>query len=179
MKNSYYITFSFLFFTFLISFLKQYYIVALINLIASYMYYFLIKNPSIQIRYIDWILTTPLLLYELSNILNIKNKTIQIIIQICNLLMFYFGWLGEIQPKKRFLFCFLGFIPLVIIFSIYYSFLTDFQTTFYYYYFLIIWSMYGIVYLKKKNRAVYYNVLDILSKSIFGFIYLYWVGKVE
>ena len=167
MKNSYYITFSFLFFTFLISFLKQYYIVALINLIASYMYYFLIKNPSIQIRYIDWILTTPLLLYELSNILNIKNKTIQIIIQICNLLMFYFGWLGEIQPKKRFLFCFLGFIPLVIIFSIYY------------YYFLIIWSMYGIVYLKKKNRAVYYNVLDILSKSIFGFIYLYWVGKVE
>ena len=151
--------------------------IALINLIASYMYFLLIKKSSIQIRYIDWILTTPLLLYELSTILNIKDKTIQIIIQLCNLLMFYFGWLGEMQFKKRLLFCFLGFIPLVIIFSVFYSYISNFKTTFYYYYFLILWSLYGIVYLKKKNRNLYYNVLDILSKSIFGLIYLYWVDK--
>ena len=53
--------------------------------------------------------------------------------------MIYFGWLREIQPKKkRILFCFLGFIPLVIIFSIFYSYISNFQTTFYYYYFLIL-----------------------------------------
>ena len=178
MKNSYYITFSFLFFTFILSVSKESYMIALINLIASYMYFLLIKNPSIQIRYIDWILTTPLLLYELSTILNIKDRITQIIIQVCNLMMFYFGWLGEIHSKKRLLFCFLGFIPLVIIFSIFYSYISDFKTSFYYYYFLILWSLYGIVYLKKKNRAVYYNILDILSKSIFGLIYLYWVDKL-
>ena len=31
--------------------------------------------------------------------------------------------------------------------------------------------MYGIVYLKKKNYNLIYNVLDIVSKSIFSFIY--------
>ena len=85
--------------------------------------------------------------------------------------MFYFGWLGEIQPKKRILFYFLGFIPLVIIFSIFYYQIFKLL-------FIILWSMYGIVYLKKKNYDVSYE-LDILLKSIFGFIYLYWVDKLE
>lgn len=172
-KKFYYLTFSFLFFTFLISFQKKYYLISLINLIASYMYFLLIKNPNIQIRYIDWILTTPLLLYELSTILDIKDKNIQIIIQICNLFMFSFGWFGEKYLKYRNLFCFLGFIPLFIIFSILYKYVVFPIHQFYYYYFLILWSLYGIIYLKKNNRGIYYNFLDILSKSIFSLIYIY------
>ena len=172
-KNIYYLTFSFLFFTFQISFQKKYYLISLINLIASYMYFLLIKNPSIKIRYIDWILTTPLLLYELSTILDIKDKNIQIIIQISNLLMFSFGWFGEKYLKYRNLFCFLGFIPLFIIFSILYKYVINPIHKFYYNYFLILWSFYGIIYLKKNNRGIYYNFLDILSKSIFSLIYMY------
>ena len=164
---SYYISFFFLFSTFLLAFYKQFYIVSLVNLIAAIMYYQLIKNPSLKIRYFDWILTTPLLLYELSIIQEITDPVIQIIIQISNLLMFYFGWLGEKNNKKRYLYCLLGFIPLYIIFSLLY------KPTFYYFYFLILWTAYGVVYLLQKNRNLFYNILDILSKSIFGLIYIY------
>ena len=164
---SYYISFFFLFSTFLLAFSKQFYIVSLVNLIAAIMYYQLIKNPSLKIRYFDWILTTPLLLYELSIIQEITDPVIQIIIQISNLLMFYFGWLGEKNNKKRYLYFLLGFIPLYIIFSLLYN------HTFYYFYFLILWTAYGVVYLLQKNRNLFYNILDILSKSIFGLIYIY------
>ena len=165
--NSYYISFFFLFFTFLISLQKKYYIVALVNFIAAFMYYQLIQNPNIKLRYIDWILTTPLLLYELSIIQNITDPVIQCIIQFSNVAMFYFGWLGEKDKKKRFFYCLLGFIPLCIIFYFLY------HPTFFYYYFLILWSFYGIVYLLPKKRNLSYNLLDIFSKSIFGLLYIY------
>lgn len=164
---SYYISFSFLFFTFLVSFQKKYYIISLVNLIASFMYYQLIQKSCIDIRYIDWILTTPLLLYELSLIQNITDPIIQFIIQVSNLSMFYFGWLGEKNKKKRFFYCLLGFIPLCIIFYLLYN------PTFYYYYFLILWTLYGMVYLLPKKRNLFYNLLDIFSKSIFGLLYIY------
>jgi len=163
----YYIPFFFLFLTFLISFQKKFYIISLVNGIASFMYYQLIRNPSINIRYIDWVLTTPLLLYELSIIQEITDPFIQCIIQISNLFMFYFGWLGEKHKKKRLFYCLLGFIPLCIIFYLLY------KPTFFYYYFLILWSLYGIVYLLPKKRNLFYNGLDIFSKSIFGLLYIY------
>jgi bacteriorhodopsin len=164
---SYYIPFIFLFVTFILSFQKKYYIVALVNLIASFMFLQLIQNPSIKIRYIDWILTTPLLLYELSIIQNITDIHTQIIIQISNLLMFFFGYLGEIYTKYRLLFCVLAFIPLCIIFYLLYV------PTFFYFYFLVLWTAYGIVYLLPKKRSLLYNLLDIFSKSIFGLLYIY------
>ena len=163
----YSIPFFFLFFTFLISLQKKYYIIALVNGIASFMYYQLIQNPNIKIRYMDWVLTTPLLLYELSIIQNKTDPIIQCIIQISNLFMFYFGWLGEKNKKKRFFYCCLGFIPLCIIFYLLY------HPTFFYYYFLVLWSFYGIVYLLPKKRNLSYNLLDIFSKSIFGLLYIY------
>ena len=92
-----------------------------VNGIASFMYYQLIRNPTIKIRYIDWVLTTPLLLYELSIIQEITDPVIQFIIQISNLFMFYFGWLGEKNRKKRLFYCLLGFIPLCIIFYLLYK----------------------------------------------------------
>lgn len=171
--DSYYLTFFFLFFTFLLAFEKKFYIIALVNLIASFMYYQLIFHRSIKIRYIDWILTTPLLLYELSIIQDIKDPIVQMIIQISNICMLYFGWLGEVRGKKRNFYCLLGFIPLVFIFALLY------KPTFFYYYFFILWIGYGLVYLIPKRRNIYYNILDILSKSIFGILYLYSVDKLE
>jgi hypothetical protein len=146
-------------------------------------------------RYIDWVITTPIMLltsiiffkYEEHLENNIdqkieffdflkKNQDNIMIIMICNFLMLFFGYLGEIDVIDLKLSLTLGFLFLGITFYIIYK---DYavkskSATTLFYYILFIWGIYGIAAIMSpytKNNM--YNILDIFAKNFFG-LYLYY-----
>jgi bacteriorhodopsin len=131
-----------------------------------------------QTRYIDWSITTPLMLLTLCLVLgsNIQ-KTVPfstfIIIVFLNYLMLYIGYLGEEQQINRTTASIFGFIPFIGMFYLIFSrfvlpkFLVDNYILFTIY--VIIWSLYGIVYLlSEESKNVAMNILDFTSKCFIG-----------
>jgi bacteriorhodopsin len=130
-------------------------------------------------RYMDWTMTTPLMLLVLSLVLsdNIGKKvglSLLLTIIFLNYIMLYIGYLGEIEKLTRFTACILGFIPFIgliwLIFSNFVKPIFKLSNYIIFTIFTVIWSLYGIVYLldiKKQNIAL--NILDCLSKCCFGY----------
>jgi len=165
--------------------------------IASYFYYKFIKDTDIEnienfnyekiinYRYIDWSLTTPILLFTLLLFIQyLNNKVVNfwyyLIIFILNYIMLFFGYLGETGKLNKIIGLFFGFIAyiLMIIFIyikfIYYNKSNMINILFIV--FIIVWASYGIIYLlddEKKNHM--YNHQDILSKGLFTtFVWFYF-----
>jgi bacteriorhodopsin len=165
--------------------------------IASYFYSIFIKdinkinydiNLITKTRYIDWMLTTPLLLFSFTlflsyfnnfhkknkNILNI-NKYVAVI--ILNFIMLLFGYLGEIGKLSKNISLIISFIffTLLILF-IWYNFIFKEASIVKYIIFIIfiiIWAFYGVAYTFDVNLKNYtYNILDTFSKGFFGFLLL-------
>jgi sensory rhodopsin len=165
----------------------------IVNIIASIAYNFL-QNEFIlpvinykkitKIRYIDWLLTTPLLLLSFILYLQYKNtneqKTIEntpkidsnhLGIIIClNFLMLLCGILGELGIINYIIACILGFIPFIIMFYLIWKWYGNYETNKnIYIIFVIVWSLYGLVYfLPNYNKNICYNILDIIAKVGFG-----------
>jgi hypothetical protein len=146
-------------------------------------------------RYMDWIITTPTMLlttiiffkYEehLENnnkekidfweFIKIHRNNI-ISIFVCNSLMLYFGYLGEIGAMDQKLSLTLGFLFFGITFYIIYKnyAIKSKNATKLFYYMFIIWAIYGIAALMPiitKNNM--FNILDIFAKNLLG-LYLYY-----
>jgi bacteriorhodopsin len=163
--------------------------------IASYFYIKFIKdinkpnyniNYITQTRYIDWSLTTPLLLISFTlflkyyNNFNKNNKNIfdikkYLIIFILNFIMLLFGYFGEINKLNKNIALIISFIFFILlILFIWYNFVFNSGSLSEYIIFLIftiIWSLYGISYTFNDNLKNYsYNILDTFSKGLFGFI---------
>jgi len=135
-------------------------------------------NDFTLTRYIDWSITTPMMLIVLSLYLGYNTKIpiklpVIISVVILNYLMLYIGYLGEIGRIARLSAMILGFIPFflmfVIIFIVFvrpkfilsnYIFFTIFVT---------IWSIYGIVFMFDENtKNIVFNILDCTSKCFVG-----------
>jgi hypothetical protein len=145
-------------------------------------------------RYIDWSITTPLMLMTLSaflkhngyNSTNLRdflfNHTESIVkIVILNASMLAFGLIGEFGYLAPLLSTALGFIPFALNFQyIKETFLLDDQDQtkkYVFYWFVFFWSLYGVFALMNyttKNTG--YNILDIFSKNFFGIFlaYIIW-----
>jgi bacteriorhodopsin len=136
-----------------------------------------------KIRYLDWSITTPMMLLSLCLVLAKESKkiihlTTILLIVFLNYVMLYVGYLGEIKVLNRTLACIGGFIPFVIMFYIIFKNYTVIDKGFSKYYLFVIyvvtWSFYGLVYLlgdEYKNIAM--NLLDCFSKCVVGL--LLWV----
>jgi len=131
-----------------------------------------------QMRYIDWTITTPLMLLALCLALG-QNSGIKLhihtyaIIVVLNYIMLYTGFLGETKVWSRLFASFIGFIPFALMFYlIYYIFVkpnTMLSNTVLYFIYLVVWSLYGLVYLLGdvyKNIA--FNLLDLFAKCFIG-----------
>lgn len=131
--------------------------------------FFLQKKTNNSLRYIDWILTTPILLLELCILSKIKNPYVITSILLLNFSVFVFGWLGEIKKISRSLGCFLGFLPFIFLF---YLFLSIGTYSYFIPFFIVVWTLYGITYLlhHKNIRNLSYNLLDIISKGVFSIL---------
>tara|TARA_Y100001958_G_C21043710_1_gene412421 strand:- start:24 stop:698 length:675 start_codon:yes stop_codon:yes gene_type:complete len=162
-------------------------------------YYFVsLKNVSV-LRYYDWFITTPIMLFTLIAFMEYKNKEDEkkltlmdifnnnfykiIVILILNALTLLFGVFGELKILSRNICFIIGSILFCYAFYLIYTeFVNDILINKYLFWFnFIIWSFYGIAYVfSYKYQNICYNILDIFSKNInglliFGYImYIYY-----
>ena len=142
-------------------------------------------------RYLDWAITTPVMLITLSAFLNhdgntttrlsdfLSNNTGSVIkIVLLNALMLGCGLLGEFGYLSQYISTALGFIPFALNFkNIKDSFLPlsdDFFKNAVFYWFVFFWALYGVFALMSytiKNTG--YNILDIFAKNFFGLFLAY------
>ena len=158
-------------------------------------YYFNRVSRNITpFRYLDWLITTPLMLITLSAFLHHDGtKSIRLsdflsehresILKIVglNFSMLFFGLTGELGYLNHYTSTALGFIPFALNFNyIKDTFLRssqDILKNVVFFWFLISWSLYGVFAVMKytvKNAG--YNILDIFSKNFFGVFlaYIIW-----
>lgn len=198
LKNSFSITYTLLLTTAVITFIealrtpnpKIRHILNLetcISCVAGYFYgLFIVKMNDKNLnwhdisenRYIDWSITTPMMLLALSLVLSMNSNTkihLKVIasIVILNYIMLLFGYLGEIKMIERYLATLLGFIAFFIMYFIIYinfvkpKYCRDNYILFSIYF--IVWSMYGIVYLfDEEYKNMITNVLDLTAKCFVG-----------
>ena len=158
-------------------------------------YYFNKVSKNITpYRYLDWSITTPLMLISLSAFLNHdgKNTTGRLsdflsnnkgsIMKIVGLnsLMLLCGILGEFGYLSVYTAAFLGFIPFVLNFRyIKDTFLPPFEKEtrskhYLFYWFVAFWSLYGVfATMNYTTKNTGYNILDIFAKNFFGIFLAY------
>jgi bacteriorhodopsin len=129
-------------------------------------------------RYIDWAITTPMMLLVLSVVLgNHINKPVKlpiiVSIIILNFIMLYIGYLGETGKMSHQTAMIIGFIPFILLFSIIFiNFVKPKYILANYVFFTVfvsIWSIYGIAYMfNEEYKNITMNVLDCLAKCFVG-----------
>jgi bacteriorhodopsin len=149
-----------------------------------------IKRPDfklediIPMRYIDWTITTPLILLALVLFYNRKENSVNYkcygIVIILNWLMLLFGYLGERKVMSSFLGLFIGFVFFAAMLIYLYMFLIPKGSSLVVFIiFSVIWSLYGVAYLlEEEEKNIAYNILDITSKAVFGVVLWLYFGKV-
>jgi bacteriorhodopsin len=129
-------------------------------------------------RYMDWTITTPMMLLALCVVLgNGSNQPVRIpvmlTIVILNFAMLFFGYLGEIKAWSRWASMITGFVFFFAMFAvIFVKFVLPKRSLANYILFslyFIIWSFYGIVYmLDESYKNIAMNLLDLTSKCLIG-----------
>jgi bacteriorhodopsin len=157
-------------------------------------YYFSKVSRNITpYRYIDWAVTTPLMLITLSAFLYHNDSTTGrlsdflanhtgsiIIIVLLNAAMLLFGLIGELGFLSPLVSTALGFIPFALNFKyIKDTFLPSDDNTFkngLFYWFVFFWALYGVfAIMNYKIKNTGYNILDIFAKNFFGLFLAYAV----
>ena len=163
-----------------------------ISIIAAYFYSNFIEKISLyekedkkidwaditSTRYIDWSMTTPLMLLALCLVLsgNIgKPVTLSVftLIVFLNYVMLYSGYLGEVESISRLLAFIIGFVAFFGLFGLIYSsfVLPMYKLSNYILFsvFMGIWTLYGIFYMMNETyKNIGMNILDCLAKCCFG-----------
>jgi len=176
-----------------------------VNIIAGLTYTYIMNlldgkglslNKVTPIRYIDWFLTTPLLILSFvlytnhydnkerrrldPNHINTSPnyKALGYIIPL-NFLMLLFGFLGEtgkLDVKKGLIYGFAAYAGLFA--GIYEEYIKNNKDTSMkgiYAIFAFVWALYGAAYLLgTRNKNIAYNFLDVVSKVGFGI--LIWIS---
>lgn len=163
-----------------------------ISVVAGYFYSVFVSqienfsNKGIEIdwtdisktRYIDWSITTPMMLLALCLVLAQNAKTsvsLGVIgtIVLLNYLMLSIGYAGENNMINKSLSQIFGFIPFIIMFSIiYFKYVKSsgsLANKVLYTIYLLVWSMYGFVFmLGEEYKNIAMNILDFTAKCFIG-----------
>ena len=129
-------------------------------------------------RYIDWSMTTPLMLLVLCLVLSDNiGKTVSLAVftavVLLNFLMLYAGYLGEVEVITRWTAFFVGFVAFFGMFGIiYHKFVSpkyNFSNYVLFGLFFVIWSFYGIFYMFNETyKNIGMNILDCIAKCFIG-----------
>ena len=163
-----------------------------VSIVAGFVYYMFLeklKNPDVdlheitKLRYIDWAITTPLIILVMilfySNGSPPQWSTYAMIV-LLNYGMLLSGYLGEVKqiPKEKGLVVGFIFLALMLIALIICCVPRNSHHVALYF-FGLIWSGYGIAYLlNDEQKNLSYNVLDVISKALFGIVLYFYYGKV-
>jgi len=149
-----------------------------------------IKQPTfnlkeiIPMRYMDWMITTPLILLAVVLFYNHGANTVNykcyLILIILNWLMLLFGYLGERKIISSMYGLIIGFIFFALMLLYMFFFMIPKNAPMaVFVIFSIIWTGYGIAYLlDEEAKNIAYNILDITSKAIFGIVLWLYFGRV-
>ena len=168
-------------------------VVEFIFYIWLFFYFSKVSQNVTPFRYLDWLITTPLMLITLSAFLNhqdndrdrlgdflSKNTGSIIKIVLLNATMLLFGFIGELGFLNPYTSTALGFIPFALNFKyIKDKFLKSSEDKIknaIFYWFVFFWALYGVFALMNytyKNTG--YNILDLFSKNFFGLFLAYTI----
>jgi bacteriorhodopsin len=139
-------------------------------------------------RYIDWSITTPMMLLALCIVLGMHtgekvSLSVFLVILLLNYAMLIIGYLGETGVLSRAIATISGFVPFFAMFYLIFVELVQskYVSSNYYLYFfyLIVWSMYGLVYLIPETyKNISMNVLDCIAKCLIGLGLWVYYSKV-
>jgi hypothetical protein len=158
-------------------------------------YFHRVSRNITPFRYLDWGITTPLMLITLCAYLNhdgttperlgdfLSNHTGSMVkIVTLNALMLLCGLIGEFGYLSHYVSTALGTIPFILNFKyIKDTFLPTSEDVFknaVFYWFVFFWSLYGVFAVMSytvKNTG--YNILDIFSKNFFGLFLAYIIWR--
>lgn len=141
-----------------------------------------------QLRYNDWMITTPFMLLVLSTVLANENKksvgvAYYALVLLLNFGMLYFGYLGETNKMDKRTAAMPSFVFFFLLFGLVWMQFMNAKPSkvawISYLLFVVIWFIYGVVYFlpeDKKNLA--YNTLDLISKCLVGLFFWAYYGNV-
>lgn len=140
-------------------------------------------------RYLDWSITTPimLLVLVLALLYNTKGGALNffsfLIILLLNYGMLGAGYLGEIQMMDKTMANSVGFLFFVgLYYYIYHNYVAkkyNFDNRILFFAFVFLWAIYGLVYfMNDVQKNVIFNVLDLLSKCFVGIFFWAYYTKV-
>jgi len=129
-------------------------------------------------RYIDWSITTPLMLLALCIVLGhqigvrVDLFVISAVVAL-NYAMLYIGFLGETKVLTHFTSCLLGFLPFLGMFYLIYKNYVqpkyNFSGRVLFGVYLVVWGAYGLVYLLPEDyKNISMNILDCIAKCLIG-----------
>jgi bacteriorhodopsin len=168
-----------------------------ISIIAGYYYSIFITktaSPDIdwseitKLRYIDWSITTPLMLIVLCIFLSKNSNTIITFrtmtgILILNGMMLGIGYYGVVNPENKLFAMIGGFIPFFAMFYLIYiryagnSKANNVLLGVYF----VLWSLYGVVYMMDEQyKNISMNILDLIAKCFVGLgLWIYFTKIVK
>jgi bacteriorhodopsin len=140
-------------------------------------------------RYVDWSITTPLMLLALCVVLSNNSKTLIhmttfLFIIFMNYLMLGIGFLGEFKLLTPMTASAAGFIPFIVMFyTIYTTFVEpkpSFSNNVLFWIYAVVWGLYGLVYLLEDSvKNITMNILDCIAKCLIGnALYVYYANLI-
>ena len=166
-----------------------------ISIVAAYFYSLFIarmtagdKEDVIHLRYVDWSVTTPMLLLSLilttlystgGGMIHLSDFLITMGLHYCMLL---FGYLGEAGHMDKLIANLIGFIFFTGLFGfIYKTYMKKYTLTSMVLFitYVVVWGLYGVVYFfPTDEKMLGYNVLDLFSKCLVGLFLWAYFAKV-
>jgi bacteriorhodopsin len=140
-------------------------------------------------RYIDWAITTPMMLFTLCIVLgNNINKKVQLstlgMVVGLNYIMLILGYLGEIKVLNAVMANELGFIQFAgMFYLIFIKFVKPkyvYSNYCLYFFYLLVWGLYGVVYLLPETyKNITMNILDCTAKCFIGLgLWAYYTNTI-
>jgi len=145
---------------------------------AAFVYYHILQHVNqknidwrsiIDLRYLDWTFTTPIMLVSLMLLLSNsvselpKDKFVGSVV-LLDIIMIWAGYLGEIGVVNRFYAWVIGFVALFMIMCAFFKHFEIGQSSLFqkglYFVYFGVWTLYGII----------YNMEPVLKTTIIGYL---------
>ena len=163
-----------------------------VSLVAGLVYsifHEMLKAPTIDLsqitkmRYIDWSITTPLIILVLTLFytgINHPSYKVFLLLIAFNWAMLGSGYLGEVGTISKWAGFGLGFLFFgLMLLVLFVTCVANTKSHLVFWVFALIWTGYGIAYLAdEETKNLAYKGLDVVSKALFGVVLFLYYGKV-
>ena len=142
-----------------------------------------------DMRYSDWVITTPLMLVVLSLVLSYENKVAiklssLFILIVFDYLMLVSGYLGEIGKISRASGTLAGYAGFFLLFgTLWKTYMSGSRVTnqskLVFGIYFVLWTLYGVAYqANESTKMLTYNVLDLIAKALVGIFFWLYLAKI-